>query len=128
MKNVRINDNCYTLPIVVNNGQVNNASTPIYFTGYPVLRNKTIKRIAVSAAGAPITFSSVYFTFFNGNKEKLVVNQPASDLQINPALFSNPRPRFYNLYDIDLQNSYWIISWTGVFPGTFTLFNLHFYF
>lgn len=129
MKNVRIQDNCYTLSVNVQAGDPVSASTPVYFTGFPVLRNKRIKRIASNfLAPFPIQLNTVYLTFVDGNKERLIVNQPVTDLLIAPFIFNNRLARYYNLYDIDLQNSYYTIQTTGTWPTSRQLFSLHFYY
>jgi len=132
MKNVRIQDNCYTLGVNVQAGDPVSASVPIYFTGYPVLRNKKIKRIATSFPSALALFPgpllTTYLTLVTGNKERLIVNQPISDLLIAPIFVNNPRARYYDVYDIDLQNSYYTIQATGTWGTSFQLFALHFYY
>ena len=129
MKNVRIQDNCYTLGVNVQAGDPFSPSTPVYFTGFPVLRGKRIKRIASNfIAPFPISLLTTFLTLVDGNKERLIVNQPITDLLIAPFIFNNPRARYYDLYDIDLQNSYYTIQGSGTWPTSIQLFSLHFYY
>jgi hypothetical protein len=121
------------MPVLVNFGQTNNASTPIFFTGYPVLRKKRIKAIAINPVGSPGSTNPsapYYLTLVNGNGEQLLYNYPMTDLMQTDGGSGNPlsRLRLFDLYDIDLLNSYWInqnnISW--VISGSIMYLNFYY--
>jgi hypothetical protein len=127
----RVFNNVYTLAVQVTAGVINNSSTPIYFNGYPVLRGKKIKAITYSINNIPLAQNSYFLTLIDGNKKQLLYNYPVNNLQQNYNLAGNILPynklNLFNLYDIDLLNSYWIypnnVSWTV----TGVLFRLNFY-
>lgn len=128
MKNVRVVDQVYTLVVSVQGGQILNTSTPIYFTGYPVLRNKTIKSITFNRRTGAGNAGYIFLNLFNGKGDQLLTDYPASDLCniSNPAL--QTRQRLFNLYDIDLQKSYYIDTLNIPQPITRVYFELNFYF
>lgn len=109
-KQVRVYDNTYSLPIDVTVGQIVNSSTPKYFTGYSYLRGKKIKAISIMPllVNAPSGLG-LMLTLRDGNGKELLYNYPMSDLIVSNVQFGSPlnRLRLFNLYDLDLENSYW---------------------
>lgn len=128
MKNVRISDRIYTVPISVRFGQINNASTPTFFQGYPFLRGKKVKAVGVSPQSGRLAAGDPYYiTLVNGKGEQLLYNWPIWDLVITSAGVNRNRLRYFDLYDIDLLNSYWINSSNVGYIVTDTLFRINFY-
>ena len=127
MKNARLFEGVYTLPIQVQTGVINNASTPIYFTGYPYLLKKKIKAINFNLRQGATIPQYVYFTLYNSKGEQLVYNLPASDIINSSQPANQTRLRLFDLYDIDLQKSYWIYSQNIGWIITGTIFELNFY-
>lgn len=127
MKNVRCFDYVYTVPINVVTGVINNASTPIYFSGYPFLRGKRIKAINVNNRFGT-TYDDTFFTFVDGAKNQLLYNYPASDLLNSSVPTNQTRLRLFDLYDIDLNNSYWINTQNIGWAVTGTILELNFYY
>lgn len=128
MKNVRITDKIYTVPINVRFGEINNASTPNFFSGYPALRNQRIKGIAVSPQPGRLAASDPYYiTLVDGKGNQLLYNWPIWDLVITSSGSNTNRLRLFDLYDIDLLSSYWINSSNVGYVVTDTLFRINFY-
>jgi len=117
----------YSVNVQVVAGVINNASTPIYFTGSPILRNKTIRGITINPI-AGLFYDRIYFTFVNGKGEQLVTDLPAASIA-SPFTTngSNKYPGFL-MEDIDILNSHWLyinnIGW--IITGT--IFTLNFYY
>lgn len=132
MKNARLFDGVYTLPIRVSAGTVNNPSTPIFFTGYPYLKGKKVKAINYNyRSGSAVNIYYIFFTFYNSKGEQLIYNLPASDI-INSSspsitIFNQTRLRLFDLYDLDLQRSYWIYTQNVAWGSNFTPFEINFY-
>jgi hypothetical protein len=109
-KQVRVYDNTYSVPIDVTVGQIVNSSTPKYFTGYSYLRSKKIKAISIMPllVNAPSGLG-LMLTLRDGKGNELLYNYPMSDLIVSNVQFGSPlnRMRLFNLYDLDLENSYW---------------------
>jgi hypothetical protein len=109
-KQVRVYDNTYSVPIDVTVGQIVNSSTPKYFTGYSYLRSKKIKAISIMPllVNAPSGLG-LMLTLRDGKGDELLYNYPMSDLIVSNVQFGSPlnRMRLFNLYDLDLENSYW---------------------
>lgn len=119
-------DGVITVPVTVRQFNVNNASTPVYFTGSPVLRNKKIKGIVYYPVSSLL--NTVYFTFYNGNREQIVTNLPAQSIESDfVANGSNKYPAF-DLYDIDILNSYWIYVNNVGWAASSIIFYLNFYY
>lgn len=128
MKNIRITDQVYTIQQFVIGGQVLNTSTPVYFNGYPALKNKRIKSIVFNRRTGAGNAGYIFFNIFNSKGEQLLTDYPASDL----CNISNPsiqtRQRLFDLYDIDLKQSYYIDTLNIPQPTTRVYFELNFYF
>jgi hypothetical protein len=130
MKNQqRIFSNVYTIPITVTAGVVNNASTPIYFSGYTSMRGKTIKAITFDIDFVGITQLDYFLTMVNGNGEQLIYNMPFNNfiMQTDVIVLPYNRLPLFNLYDVDLLRSYWMNSQGIAYTFTGTLFRLNFY-
>lgn len=118
-----------TVPVKVITGVINNASTPVYFTGAPVLKNRHIKGITIQPILATtFNLERIYITLFNSSGEQLITALPAKTIQSNFAANGSNKYPAFNIYDIDIINSYWEyinnISWIV----TGTLFNINFYY
>jgi hypothetical protein len=121
----------YTLEVQVTAGTINNASTPIYFSGYPVLRGKKIKAITFAQNNIGTSVTEYFLTLVNGNGSQLIYNYPMNSLRQNydngVTYLSYNRLNLFNLEDIDLLNSYWINPINIAWIITGTLFRLNFY-
>jgi hypothetical protein len=121
----------YTLEVQVTAGTINNSSTPIFFSGYPVLRGKKIKAITYYAGDIPTSVNEYYLTLVDGKKQQLLYNYPMNNLQQNydngVTYLSYNRLNLFNLEDIDLLNSYWLYPDNIAWIITGTLFRLNFY-
>lgn len=130
-KNVRVYNEVFTLPVNVIGGTTNNVSKPYFFTGYPILRGKRIKAIGINPNAEFFTASDApyYLTLVDGKQNQLLFNYPMTDLFLHD-LFGNPanKLRLFDLYDIDLLNSYWTnqnnLSWVST--GSIMLINFYF--
>lgn len=121
----------YTLEVQTTAGTINNSSTPIFFSGYPVLRGKNIKAITYYVGNPPTNPNDYYLTLVDGQKRQLLYNYPMNNLQQNydngVSFLSYNRLNLFNLQDIDLLNSYWIYPNNVAWIITGTLFRLNFY-
>lgn len=127
MKNSqRIYNNVYTIAYSVTAGTVNNASTPLYFNGYSALRGKTIKAISYDSniIGNPAYY---YLNLKNGKGDQLIYNLPFNALVTDLLVSPYYRMPLFDLYDIDLLNSYWITSFTFPWVSSIEVFRLNFY-
>lgn len=132
MKNVRCYNNIYTHRVIVAPGTANNGSSPMYFKASTnLLKNKTIKAIeTVIFQPFPNSFTPApwYITLVNFNKEILLFNFPLVALS---TINESPKGRLqlFNLFDIDINNSFWIVSGgTGWGPAITNPYNLIFYY
>lgn len=118
-----------TVPVSVVFGQLNNASTPKYFTGSPVLKNRHIKGITVDTVlGSSQNLKYIYFTFYDYKSEQLVTNLPAKSIESNFSLNGSNKFPGFNLYDIDILSSFYIYTEALTWIVTGTLFNINFYY
>jgi hypothetical protein len=131
-KNARLYNEVFTLPVNVIGGTTNNISKPYFFTGYPILRGKRIKAISINPNGDTAFTASdapYYVTLVDGKQNQLLFNYPMTDLFQHDA-FGNQanRLRLFDLYDIDLLNSYWTnqnnLSWVS--SGAVMFINFYF--
>lgn len=118
-----------TVPVKVVAGTRNNSSTPYYFTDAPVLRNKHITGIVLyPVLATQFIIHRSYLTFKNGSGENIVSNLPAHSIYSNFVTNGSNKFPGFDLYDIDINASFYEyinnVSW--VITGT--LFNLNFYY
>jgi hypothetical protein len=134
MKNCRIYDNEYTLPVLRVGGVNYTPSTPVYFGQNTFIEGKTIKSISAFSNLVPlgVTGDCYYITLFNTKGEQLLYNYPVDDLnntQYQNANYLTPlKLRLFNLKNVDLRRSYFISSFNTPAVNTFEAFRLTFYF
>lgn len=128
-KQVRVYDFTYSVPVDIVTGTIVNASTPQYFTGYTFLRDKKVKAISVmpvllNLAGA----SEIFLTLKNVAGEQTIYNYPIQDLVVTFGGVNNTRLRLFNLENIELDNSYYLLSTNLGWAVTGRLFILNFHY
>ena len=132
MKNVRCFNNVYTHKVIVAPGTANNGSSPMYFQASTnLLKNKTIKAIETVTFQpvGPLTPAPWYLTLVNFNKEILLFNFPVGALSTTNETPVKGRLQLFNLFDVDINNSFWIVSGgTGWGAGVTNPYNLIFYY
>jgi hypothetical protein len=135
-KQNRIYNKTYSVPIILTDGANFNASTPIYFTGYHFLNDKTVKAITISPIerGNPLfyPYPRMYLTLQDTKGQQILYNYPVPDLIItskqNTTLNLESRMRLFKLPNVDLNNSYFMIT-TNAFVlvyGTVANINFHY--
>jgi hypothetical protein len=129
-KQVRVYDFTYSVPVDVVTGTIVNASTPQYFTGYTFLRDKKVKAISVMpvllnlAAGA-----NIFLTLTNVAGDQKLYNYPIQDLVVTGGGgVNNQRLRLFNVENIELDNSYYLLSTNLSWVVTGRLFILNFHY
>ena len=130
-KQVRVYDNTYSVPFDAVLNLVVSPSVPYYFTGYNFLKNKTIKAISVKDVyGINFANAGMMLTLRNVKGQDLLYNYPLSDLQVGDfSTGSNTQKlRLFNLYDIDLNNSYYSQSVTIGYGFDARIFLLNFHY
>ena len=130
-KQVRVYDNTYSVPFDAVFNLVVSPSVPYYFTGYNFLKNKTIKAISVmDVYGINFANAGMMLTLRNVKGQDLLYNYPLSDLQVGDfSTGSNTQKlRLFNLYDIDLNNSYYSQSVTIGYGFDARIFLLNFHY
>jgi hypothetical protein len=130
-KQVRVYDNTYSVPFDAVLNLVVSSSVPYYFTGYNFLKNKTIKAISVmDVYGINFANAGMMLTLRNVKGQDLLYNYPLSDLQVGDfSTGSNTQKlRLFNLYDIDLNNSYYSQSVTIGYGFDARIFLLNFHY
>lgn len=130
-KQVRVYDNTYAVPFDANLNLVVSPSVPYYFTGYNFLKNKTIKAISImDVYGINFVAAGMMLTLRNGKGEDLLFNYPLTDLQVGGFTTGSntKRLRLFNLYDIDLNNSYYSQSVTIAYGFNARIFIINFHY
>lgn len=135
MKNARIYDNLYTLPVIRQGGKNYTASTPIYFGQNTFIEKIKVKAISAFTNLVPLntTGDSYYLTLFDIYGNQLLYNYPVDDLnntQWQATGYSSPtlKLRLFNLENIDLRRSYFISPFNTPSITTFEAFRLTFYY
>ena len=129
-KQVRVYDFTYSVPVDVVTGTIVNASTPQYFTGYTFLRDKKVKAISVmpvllNLAGG----TNIFLTLTNVAGEQRLFNYPIQDLVVTGGGgVNNTRLRLFNVENIELDNSYYLLSTNVGWAVTGRLFILNFHY
>ncbi len=126
MKNARLFNLHYTYPVNIFAGTVNNASTPVYFDGYPELTEAKIKAISISTLFT--NMGDFFLTIKNVSGESLLYNYPVVDLlQSNSTAVIQNKLRLFDIDKIDLKQSYFINVTNVAYIANATIFQIHFY-
>ena len=129
-KQVRVYDFTYSVPVDIVTGTIVNASTPQYFTGYTFLRDKKVKAISVMPVLLNLAGGvDIFLTLTNVAKEQKLYNYPIQDLVVTGGGgVDNRRLRLFNLENIELDNSYYLLSTNLGWAVTGRLFILNFHY
>lgn len=130
----RIYDNVYTFPVYAK--ALINPNAKNFFDPCPEIKKRHIKALSISYYNFYTGYiDSAYITLKNGNNEIICYNYPATDLMdttTQNTILSGSltyKLRFFNLYDLDLNSSYYMYNHvTFPFPtNNNPIFNLNFY-
>ena len=128
-KQVRVYDFTYSVPVDIVAGTIVNASTPQYFTGYTFLRDKKVKAISVMPVLLNLAGGiEIFLTLKNVADEQTIYNYPIQDLVVTFGGVNNNRLRLFNLENIELDNSYYLLSTNLGWGVTGRLFILNFHY
>ena len=128
-KQVRVYDFTYSVPVDIVAGTIVNASTPQYFTGYTFLRDKKVKAISVMPVLLNLAGGiDIFLTLKNVADEQTIYNYPIQDLVVTFGGVNNNRLRLFNLENIELDNSYYLLSTNLGWGVTGRLFILNFHY
>ena len=129
-KQVRVYDFTYSVPIDVVTGTIVNASTPQYFTGYTFLRDKKVKAISVMPVLGNTVATRIFLTIRNVAGEQILFNYPIQDLVVTGGGINGDSTllRLFNVENIELDNSYYLLSTNLGWAVTGRLFILNFHY
>ena len=129
-KQVRVYDFTYSVPIDVVTGTIVNASTPQYFTGYTFLRDKKVKAISVMPVLGNTVATRIFLTIRNVAGEQILFNYPIQDLVVTGGGINGDSTllRLFNIQNIELDNSYYLLSTSLGWAVTGRLFILNFHY
>jgi hypothetical protein len=131
----RIYENIYTFPVNTK-GTIVGDNVKVFFDSCPEIQKKTLKAISLSydiSVQNGAYPDQAFITLKNSKGEVLIYNYPANDLNdtVNGALFTTQvfRLRLFNLYDVDLSQSYYFFNNVSgpIGNNSQIVFNFNFY-